>query len=293
MKIVLQDAEDLVQRKGYYVMRYILFNIPAFVLASTVKLNEPRQHYIIRAIYVIISIFAMTVIGVFNNYIGYGRSTFIEYYSDIKIIPAIFLGYMMAFGAVLYPQIHRHCETIISKCFVLVLLIPILGVLLWSNTRGAYLLFVFLLILQSKKYLFLGGFFVMMVWLTNPIIFQVILRQSFERGSSGRDSIYTDAIQEWLSNPIVGGRIELYGGWAHNFILDSLQSTGVLGFFCILLLSINSLLLAYRLWKRHQVVSLLIFTGLFMYSFSGNLYASPLLYISLGLGANRYLWRAH
>lgn len=105
-----------------------------------------------------------------------------------------------------------------------------------------------------------------------------------EEGS--RFYIWNLSLNEFIENPILGGRIELGGYNAHNFVIEILMSTGLLGSFLILPIIFLPLIFG---WintvhdDAYVFVYILYVQGLVHYSFSGSIMGAIMLFLPLGM----------
>lgn len=112
-----------------------------------------------------------------------------------------------------------------------------------------------------------------------------------EGDTSGREGLWNDAIQEFLNNPILGGRVEVSGIYPHNIFLEISMATGMIGLliFICFLFSILYKTVKYTKLNKEYIIPILIFTcGIALHNFSGSLYASIVVFSSLGMMNFKY-----
>jgi O-antigen ligase len=103
-----------------------------------------------------------------------------------------------------------------------------------------------------------------------------------------RFELYEMAWQQFLDGPVFGDFVELRGAYIypHNFFLEALISTGIVGFILFSTLALGTCILAIRLMRNYPKygwVSLLYF-HYFIYSMvSSALYSNTYFWCSLGL----------
>lgn len=102
-------------------------------------------------------------------------------------------------------------------------------------------------------------------------------------GGSGRMNLWSNAVEHFFENIIFGGRIEIGGIYPHNFLLEILMSTGVIGSLLILPLFIKTFSNSYRLSKSDMFIFLIFMQGIAMHLFSGSLYTATLIFLPMGL----------
>jgi hypothetical protein len=111
-------------------------------------------------------------------------------------------------------------------------------------------------------------------------------------GDAGSDLsrfvLYELAWDGFIDAPLFGNFVELrsLAMYPHNFFMEALYSTGLVGFPLFLILIMGVSVIAFRLMRnfpRYSWVSLLYFHYLFFGQFSGALYSSSFFWCSLGL----------
>lgn len=107
-----------------------------------------------------------------------------------------------------------------------------------------------------------------------------------EDKGGGRESLWANAFSHFLENPIFGGKIEIGGIYPHNFILEILMSTGLLG----IILFMTVLIKGFFLGRKNASIDntsvfalLLLVVGFSQYSFSGGVYTAINLFVPLGI----------
>ena len=109
--------------------------------------------------------------------------------------------------------------------------------------------------------------------------------------ASGRQQLYVAAFSEFLSNPIIGGRIEVSRIYPHNVFLEILMATGLLGFVLFVSIFIKSIQRGITMSKKddsYLVPVLILTTGVSEGMFSGAIYGAILLFTSMGMIFSTY-----
>lgn len=104
--------------------------------------------------------------------------------------------------------------------------------------------------------------------------------------SSGREVLWAQAYEEFLMNPILGGRIEVSGIYPHNVILELLMSTGIVGFLIFMYLFIKSLNngIKYSLINKSYLIPLVILiNGFVQHLFTSSLWSAILIFMPMGI----------
>jgi len=102
-------------------------------------------------------------------------------------------------------------------------------------------------------------------------------------GGGGRMNLWSNSINHFFENILIGGRIEIGGIYPHNFILEILMSTGILGFLLIAPLFFKVIPKSYGLSKNNLFILLIYIQGISMHFFSGSLYTATLIFLPMGL----------
>ncbi|WP_289040659.1 O-antigen ligase family protein [uncultured Zobellia sp.] len=114
--------------------------------------------------------------------------------------------------------------------------------------------------------------------------------KSVSSGSTGREDLWADAWNEFLANPIFGGRIEI-GFYPHNIILEILMATGVIGLTIVSILFVKGFIKTINLPKidiDFLWVGIIFLQGFCQLSFSAALYQATLVFFPLGILLSSY-----
>lgn len=115
--------------------------------------------------------------------------------------------------------------------------------------------------------------------------------KSVSSGSTGREELWSDAWNEFLAHPILGGRIEI-GFYPHNIILEILMATGIIGLLVISILLVKGFVKTLYLPKfdmNFLWVGIIFLQGFCQLSFSSSLYQATLVFFPLGILFSRYI----
>lgn len=108
-----------------------------------------------------------------------------------------------------------------------------------------------------------------------------------DNSSTLRLQYFHDAFDEFRQNPICGGRLELNGTYPHNYFIELLMCTGLVGAITSLILITLCLKGLYTHHRNFRMFPVVLFSIGFIYSMvSDSMFSSILLYSSLGLAAN-------
>ena len=219
-------------------------------------------------------------------------------------------------GAVFFDKfVNEKSNSFRSSFFHLPFAVIGFGIVFFTGTRGALIAmlvttllstFVFSSEVRVRKYALIGIFLFLLVFMSidtsdvqifGKLQSLLYLLTSGDFRSEARYQIFSQAVGEWTTNPILGGSLYLSnsGSYPHNIILDIFLSTGVVGFvlFSGFLASIANLLVRRQLTPILRFSLLGVVVNLVMLSFSQSFILSYNLFLFLALlGASAYNNRA-
>lgn len=119
----------------------------------------------------------------------------------------------------------------------------------------------------------------------SPVMEHRLRISIFEGDSSGRDSIFKDAIKAFLDSPIIGKQFGLFDGnggygYSHNIILDSLMGLGIFGGLIIIFILWKAIKKSYTFIQTKNPnywVFLILLQQIILVMFSGAIYYELLL----------------
>ncbi|MEY8239270.1 MAG: O-antigen ligase family protein [Cycloclasticus sp.] len=110
----------------------------------------------------------------------------------------------------------------------------------------------------------------------------------YDTQEGGRVSLYTEALHQFSESPVFGQSLFLENGhYPHNVIIDALMSTGIVGFFILIVLIFVSFWNLYLLSKRYELGKWLfvLYVQAFVGSMtSGAIFYDPMFWSTLGVG---------
>lgn len=104
--------------------------------------------------------------------------------------------------------------------------------------------------------------------------------------TSGRNELWEDAWNQFINNPILGGRIEVSGIYPHNMFLEVMMATGIIGMILFCIPFFKSIFNGMKFSKNDKLylIPLIIFiNGLSQNMFSGAIYNMTLLSVGYGI----------
>lgn len=284
-----------------YILYFLIFCYTTFLFFSNIDLKKYLP-IIIKTILFSGFLLSLSTIYLYKDalFSGVGRISMLKYQSgmeDSDIISPLSLAYGAALNlSLLLPYYKLYAKkTVFTKVYLLLNAILSLIIFALGSTRGAFLalvisvIFYLFTIKGSKLKYFLATliFIPVFVYILNLTGSNLLDRTSnaVEGGdSSGRDELWIAAFNEFINNPILGGRIEVSGIYPHNIFLEVLMGMGIIGLFIFLFLIINSLKRIYLIKFDFKIFVYIIFiNAICQHLFTGALWNSILLFAALGM----------
>lgn len=206
---------------------------------------------------------------------------------------------------VLFSWILSHNRRQMVKFGLLVMMLISVVIMLRAASRGPLVAFVvmllFIVIASTKNkivagslstifiVLFIAGMddIISLIGRISPIMEQRISAAAFEGDSSGRNSLYANAIDVFLRNPILGDKFVLdIGFYAHNSVLDVLMGLGIVGGSVWVYLFVKDFIVSYRhiLYRSSlMIIGLLSIQMLVKTLFSGSIYTDNELVVFMAI----------
>lgn len=220
----------------------------------------------------------------------------------------ISFGHLGTMGVVLSLfLLSRQGVTLIKKTFILAVMLLSFFIMLRAGSRSPVLALAVILIFwlfARGKNVILGAFIslfgiVLLVVFTEPIlgfigdispVMESRLRISiYEGNTSGRDTVYKEALDAFLDKPFLGKQFAIFnefGGfdYSHNIILDALMGLGFFGGIAILYIFWIALKKSYimvRMKDAHFWISLILIQQIVLSMLSGAFYYNQILNVLL------------
>lgn len=230
---------------------------------------------------------------------GIGRISQLTYETGEAVISPLALAYSGALTIILclYKLIYENI-TKKEKTYLLVTIILSFILFFLGSTRGALLAVLLCLLsflyfgnLRNKlrfTFLFILGIPLVIygVEATGSAIFKRS-QATLETGdSSGREPLWNAAIDEFISNPILGGRIEVSNIYPHNIFLEVLMATGIIGFILFMIFLLKSFKKGFNAAKINRIYTIPFFIficAISQHMFTGALWGAIMLFAALGM----------
>lgn len=214
-----------------------------------------------------------------------------------EIISPLALAYGAALNlSLLLPYYKLYADKkLITKIYLIVNAILSLIMFSLGSTRGAFLALILSLVyyvMTSKgaklKYIFLGMVAVpVFLYILEITGSNLLLRttDAVSKGdTSGRNVLWDAAIEEFVHNPVFGGRIEVSGIYPHDIFLEIAMGMGAVGLILFLALIIGSLIKFSKIRLDRKVFVYICFiNAASQYLVTGAFWGAILLFFSLGL----------
>lgn len=129
------------------------------------------------------------------------------------------------------------------------------------------------------------------IWLverSGSNIFERIVNTREDKGG-GRGTLWEDALNHFMDNPIFGGRIEIGGIYPHNLIIEMLMATGLIGTILMSIVIFKGFKLSFnltRLNKNYLFIFIVLIQAFVQHNFTGSLYTSTLLFVPIAMVLN-------
>lgn len=230
---------------------------------------------------------------------GIGRISLLTYETGEAVISPLALAYSGALTIILclykliYENITKKVKTYLLVTIILSFILFFLG-----STRGALLAVLLCLLsflyfgnLRNKlrfTFLFILGIPLVIygVEATGSGIFKRS-QATLETGdSSGREPLWNAAIDEFISNPILGGRIEVSNIYPHNIFLEVLMATGIIGFILFMIFLLKSFKKGFNAAKINIIYTIPFFIficAISQHMFTGALWSAIMLFAAVGM----------
>lgn len=305
---MLDPSLNFGKEKYEFIYYTIAFCILPFSFYQAIDINKHQERI------VNIIIFSGLCLGVLTTYLYFdiiisgqiGRLNQAQYMGfEIGTINPLMLAYAGAstIGMTMYRLIYNPPSSFIRNIYYYMSMFFSGIMLLLGASRGSVIALVVTFIIfyffgnRSIRRKFLIIFTIsipLLVWGAIKVgssIFDRTAAISVSSNGGNGDSnerliLWEDALNEFYSYPILGGKIEVSGIYPHNFLVEILMATGVIGFLCFIIPFGKSIKMGNSLVKhdRNNVwLVVLLIQGCIHYFFSEGLYYSIQLFIPMGM----------
>ncbi len=283
-----------------YILYAIIYVVIPFITFCSLDTKKYWRNIISGFIF---SGFALGVVCVYlyGSFMlsGIGRINAIFYLTGEAVLNPLPLSYtgVLTMLLCLYKLIIYKENSKLEVLYLTVTIILSFALFLFGASRGSVVvlflslpLFVYYSPLKQKVKLTFLSFiiFPVLIMVTNASGSGIINRLSntSEDKGGGRTGLWENAIEHFLNHPLFGGRIEIGHIYPHNFIIEILMSTGILGGLLLFPVVYKGFSLGFKSVKKNKTnlfALLLLLVGFTLYSFSGGLYTTILLFVPIGI----------
>jgi hypothetical protein len=302
IKVLLHDSSTLRLSRNWfeYIFYAINFCILPFLMFSTINFIKLKNN-ILRSF-----IFSGFLLGLISLYLykdllvsGVGRISMAKYsgFEEQTLSPlALSYGGALTLMLCIFEIIYNKSKTRSYKIYLYFTITLSLIMFFLGASRGSLVAIVF----SVPLFVFYGSaknkfkFFIAFI-LSIPVLVYGAIKtgssifartaETAETGDNGRSLLWNQALTEFSNYPILGGRIE-FDIYPHNFIIETLMSTGLLGALLILTIVFGGFVRINRLVKidkNYIWVYIIFIQGFTQHLFTGALYFAVLIFLPLGI----------
>lgn len=286
---------------GEYIFYLITYCVVPFIFYMYVDFKKHKENIINPMILSGIIVAALNVY-LFKDILlsgGIGRLSDISRNTDEAVISPLALAYSSAItiSLIIYRLVYEKI-TVYRKLLLIGGMLLSSIIFFMGSTRGALLaILISILIIfyfsKAKKKIYISlllaiciPIFIFISEFTGSSLFQRTTSAIEDGDTSGREGLWREALEEFYKFPFLGGRIEVSGIYPHNFILEILMATGIVGLFLFLILFIKSIkngIKSIKIEKIYLVTFILLGCGFAQHFVTGSLYTSITLFSCLGM----------
>lgn len=280
-----------------YISYFLFFNYSVFIFFRNLHVRK-YLNLIINTLLFSGFLLGIIIIGFYRDILfasQVGRFGASVEGSQGDILSPLAVAYSGALNvSLLVPYLINNFKSanLLQKIYYLSNFLLSMFLFIMGSTRGAFIVVVISILIyvisqygvRKLKYIFyilpLIPLFFMYLEYTGSSLLNRLSISLENQDSSGRDVLWSDALNEFSSNPFFGGKIEVSGVYPHNIILEILMSMGIAG----ILLFVSLILLSFiKLNQRTIYIYIIFINGFFQYMFSGAIYTAIILFFSIGL----------
>ncbi|WP_459660621.1 Lipid A core - O-antigen ligase-related enzyme [Acinetobacter calcoaceticus] len=307
IKIFTVSTSDLLYDKYQYIFYFLSYCFLPFIFFSLIKIERIYSNFFD---WIQNSNFLFLILAIifYGKYLlqGVGRLNSSTIGTGEEVISPLVLSYVSSLAISLaFVNIFLRGYRRLYNYLILVLAVPSF---LLGASRGSLLVLFF----TAFILMFFVNFKTRIKFIVGGILFSLILYSisittssfiftrffnisddvSANSDSTVRLLMWEESLNEFNSNILFGGVIEINKIYPHNIYIESLMATGLIGFICIvfsILLVTLKLFTLIKLDKKYVLLAVLFLNSIVQYFFSGALYFSILLFSSMGIVIGIYI----
>jgi len=307
IKIMTIDTSGFLYNKPQYIFYFLSYCFFPFILFSLINVEQIYNKFfdwIQKSNFV----FLVLAIIFYGKYLlqGVGRLNSSTIGTGEEVISPLVLSYVSSL-AISLAFVNIFLRASKKSYNYLILLLSIPSFLLGASRGSLLVLFftafilMFFINFKTRIKFLVGGFlFSIIIYFisvsTSSSIFTRFINISDDVSSNSDSAIrllmWKDSLTEFNSNFLFGGVIEINRIYPHNIYIESLMSTGLIGFLCLMF---SMVLVGYKIFvlisfdKKYLLLAVLFINAIVQYFFSGALYFSILLFSSIGVATGIYM----
>jgi O-antigen ligase len=287
---------------------YLSFGIIPFFVISNLKLSFDNIKFLEKSLLIAAFLYSILAAWFYFKFLGtLGRLS--THTSGEEVLSPLALSYSatLALGFALVSILNKTVKGTMKWLMYITIVASIIPFLLGAS-RGAILALVVSLLFYGG-YIFIYGktltkvkivFFtiiLMSILIYTAIIFEssaftrfLRIFEAMEEGDSSaiRTEIWKQAFNQFLGSPIIGSSFVIKGfeSYAHNFIIEVLQTTGIVGFLPFVFIfykAFKASLYLFAQAPQFSWISIAFIQCIVRFSFSGTLYSAGWLWVITGI----------
>ena len=303
---IIAYQDNLARPWEEYIFYPLLFVILPFLTFFAIPFHKYRKE-ILNALILSGLILGAVCTYLYGPYLlagGFGRLNFLTYQTGDSVLSPLAASYAgsLTFVLCIYKLYFEKNIGKGERIYLLITMVFSTVLFLMGSSRGSVIALVLSLPLilfysksrsQKAKFLFLGlllaPIFFWTVTASGSNIFDRILNTSQDGG--GRIGLWKNALNHFFDYPVFGGLIEIGGIYPHNFFVELLMSTGIVGGLILIPIIIKGFIIAFSKVKESQFNLfwlILLIQGITQYMFSGSFATATLFFIPLGIAYGLY-----
>lgn len=307
LRILLDFSNEIPYYTSYpSVLGYFLsFGFIPFMAISSIKINKELLESIFKAFLIGGFSFSILCLIYYGKFVG-TVSRLSSNTADEETLSPLALSYCssMIIGVFSFYLLHNQTKLLKKASMIMCILASFIPFFLGASRGSLVTLigsFCFYVIVGKGTKFFLKSLFLISLMTTGIVVLDSYLgsglldrflttSEQIDSGASGaiRLVIWENAFNQFLENPFLGDslRVDNWRGYAHNFIIEVLQTTGLLGFIPICILLVYVFKACYYIGtrdKRYFWIVAIFIQSFVQQLFSGAIYMASWMWTSMAL----------
>lgn len=292
---------------------FVSFCILPFIVLIGIRYNEIQFKILFKSLLYGGCLFAVLVLIYYGKYVGNVSRLGVGVVDESVINPlALSYSSILIISVFIFYLIHNKVKLAQKTIAIVSIVLSVIPFFLGAS-RGSLLaiaITILIYLLSSKNYkaiikslvMFIMGVFLLVTldnYLNSGLLDRVLNTSedvNQNNTSAERIVIWKNAFNQFLNHPFIGDKLAVdnWESYAHNILIETLQTTGVFGFIPLVILFWFTWRKVFYIAKTHKEYFwiVVIFIQSFVQNmFSGSIYISTWLWVSVALvwGLNKYL----